>query len=245
MKRHKSQIAVAVVCAILGFLLSYQYKELKVSSSTSTSNTSGYNSSELLDEVEGLKKEKKELSKKNEDLTDRLNSLEQTAASKGDVEKDIVNQLQTARMQLGLLSAKGSGIKITLILKSNMFSSNSIDSTNLLQDSDLVSIVNTLWFSKAEAISINDYRVTPQTGIKASGNYIWIGSAGRINPSEKIEIKAIGDTKTMKVGLDFQTFSIGNLSYYDTSIDEQGSMVIDKTSQSLRSDYVTVVSDGD
>ena len=50
-----------------------------------------------------------------------------------------------------------------------------------------------MWYSRAEAISINDFRITPQTGIVLSGNLIKIGSAGQISPKEKIVIKVIGD----------------------------------------------------
>ena len=144
-------------------------------------------------------------------------------------------------MQLGLLDAKGPGINITMSLKSNMFGSNNSDTISTITDSDLVSIVNTLWFSKAEAISINGYRITPQTGIKVSGNYIWIGSAGRIIPSEKIEIKAIGDTKQMVSGLKFQGLDIGNFSYYDIKIEESDKVEIDKTTQIPSTEYVSIV----
>lgn len=237
MKNHKSQIVLAVVCGILGFLLAYQYKEMAI---TNKNQVSDYSNTEILDELESLKKEKEELTKINEKLNEDLKSLEESATNEG-VEQEIKKQLDTARMQLGLVEAKGPGLLISLSLKSNMFTSNGNDTVSTLTDTDLVSIVNTLWFSKAEAISINGFRITPQTGIKVSGNYIWIGSAGRIIPSEKIEIKAIGDIKQMSNGLKFQGFDYGNFSYYDIKIEQVDEVVIEKTTQSLRSDFVTTV----
>lgn len=237
MKNHKSQIVLAVVCGILGFLLAYHYKEMAI---TNKNQVSDYSNTEILDELESLKKEKEELTKINEKLNEDLKSLEESATNEG-VEQEIKKQLDTARMQLGLVEAKGPGLLISLSLKSNMFTSNGNDTVSTLTDTDLVSIVNTLWFSKAEAISINGFRITPQTGIKVSGNYIWIGSAGRIIPSEKIEIKAIGDIKQMSNGLKFQGFDYGNFSYYDIKIEQVDEVVIEKTTQSLRSDFVTTV----
>lgn len=238
MKKQKSQIVVAVVCGILGFLLAYQYKEYALQNQ---SKGTDYSTTEILAEIEGLKKEKESLTKSNEELNKQLKNLEESATTEGDVEKEIKKQLDVARMQLGLLDAKGPGINITMSLKSNMFGSNNSDTISTITDSDLVSIVNTLWFSKAEAISINGYRITPQTGIKVSGNYIWIGSAGRIIPSEKIEIKAIGDTKQMVSGLKFQGLDIGNFSYYDIKIEESDKVEIDKTTQIPSTEYVSIV----
>lgn len=237
MKRHKSQVAVAIVCSLLGFLLAYQYKELEFNKKAQSGN---YSNSDILDEVESLKKEKKQLQETNDELNKKLTDLEQQAVS-GNVEQEIKKQLDNSRLQLGLVDAQGPGIKIKLSLKTNLFNSNIADSTSTLSDADLVSIVNTLWFSKAEAIAINGYRITQQTGIKVSGNYIWIGSAGRIIPTEDIIIEAIGDIKSMKAGLDFQTFTYGNYNYYDVKIDEYDNLVLKKTTQTLRSDYVTTV----
>ena len=237
MKRHKSQVAVAIVCSLLGFLLAYQYKELALNKKAQSGN---YSNSDILDEVESLKKEKKQLQETNDELNKKLTDLEQQAVS-GNVEQEIKKQLDNSRLQLGLVDAQGPGIKIKLSLKTNLFNSNIADSTSTLSDADLVSIVNTLWFSKAEAISINGYRITQQTGIKVSGNYIWIGSAGRIIPTEDIVIEAIGDIKSMKAGLDVQTFTYGNYNYYDVKIDEYDNLVLKKTTQALRNDYVTAV----
>lgn len=239
MRKHISQIAVAVVCAMLGFLLAYQYKELALKNTSEAS----YTSNQILQEIDSLKKEKEELISVNAELNTKLKNYENSASEEGNLEQDIKNQLDTARKQLGLLSVKGPGLKITMSLKSNLFGSTSPDSSRYITDEGLVSLVNTLWFSRAEAISINGYRITPQTGIKVSGNYIWIGSAGRIIPSEDIVISAIGDMKKIKAGLEFQSFSYGNYSNYDVDIKEMDEIIIDKTNQSLKSEFITAVED--
>ena len=124
MKKQKSQIVVAVVCGILGFLLAYQYKEYALQNQ---SKGTDYSTTEILAEIEGLKKEKESLTKSNEELNKQLKNLEESATTEGDVEKEIKKQLDVARMQLGLLDAKGPGINITMSLKSNMFGSNNSD----------------------------------------------------------------------------------------------------------------------
>ena len=54
MKRVASQLVVAVVCGFLGFLLTYQFKLL----SKKNELTNSYENSDILKEVESLKKEK-------------------------------------------------------------------------------------------------------------------------------------------------------------------------------------------
>jgi len=56
MNKHASQIVVAIVCGLLGFLLAYQYKVLAGKGTTETN----YNS-DIMAEVENLKNEKEEL----------------------------------------------------------------------------------------------------------------------------------------------------------------------------------------
>ena len=53
MKRTVSQIFVAIVCALLGFLLTYQFKQLNIANRKNID----YNSSDILLELENLKKE--------------------------------------------------------------------------------------------------------------------------------------------------------------------------------------------
>jgi uncharacterized protein YlxW (UPF0749 family) len=233
MKKQASQVAVAVVCGLLGFLLVYQYKVLASKGNTETN----YNS-DILSEVESLKSEKEELKATNEELNKKLTALEQGAADEGNVEQEIKKQLDIARKQLGLVDVKGPGVKISISLKSNMFSNNDSDNSRVLSDVELISLVNTLWFSKAEAISINGYRITPQTGIKVAGNDIWVGVAGRINPRKDIEVLAIGDTARIKNGLEFETFEVGAYTNYQVNTKESDDITIEKTTQTLKSDFI-------
>lgn len=235
MKKATSQIFVAIVCALLGFLLANQFKLLNAQNTlnNSTKNT------DILAEIDALKKEKEELVKSNSVLSEELKKLEETAAEEGAVEAEIKKQLDNTRMSLGLVDVKGPGIIITITPKMDIFGSGT---TRDITEEEIIHVVNSLRFAKAEAISINDYRLTPQTGIKNSGNWIWIGSVGKINPKEKIVIKAIGDKQALKVAATF----IGVLDYnalqsYDTKVEESDEIIITKTTQTLKSEYVKPV----
>ena len=239
MKVSKSQIFIAIVCALLGFLLSYQFKVL---SNQNSSNISTYDQSDIISEIETLRKEKEELVATNSKLSDELKQLEEAAAKDGDVGKEIKNQLDAARMHLGVVDVKGPGIVLTITPKTSIFNASSNDTSRDLGEDEIVHIVNLLWYSGAEAISINDIRITPQTGIKTAGNGISIGSSGRIYPKEKIVVKAIGDKGRLNVGLSFP----GSLEYlalpnYNNEIKTEDEIFIGKTTQSLKSEFIKSV----
>ena len=61
MKKSTSQIVVAIVCALLGFLLAYQFKLLNKSGK----NNLNQQNSDIISEIESLKKQKEELVQNN------------------------------------------------------------------------------------------------------------------------------------------------------------------------------------
>lgn len=238
MKKSKSQIVVAIVCALLGFLLSYQFKILNKTENSDANNSN----SNIIAEIEGLKKEKESLVQTNEELLNELKTLEEAASQKGDVEGEIKKNLDNARMHLGLIDVTGPGIIITLTPKTSVFGSVSNDRSTGLTDFELVNLVNLMWYSRAEAISINDYRITPQTGIAMSGTSIKIGSAGQIDPKQKITIKVIGDKAKLQAGAEFGgTLEFEQLINYNNKIEKSEEILIPKTTQSLRTDFIKPV----
>lgn len=237
MKKVTSQIFVAIVCAFLGFLLAHQFKLLNEKNNMNISSQN----LDIMAEIDALKKEKEELTKENSSLSEELKQLEEAAAQEGDLEAEIKKQLDNARMNLGLVDVKGPGIIITITPKTNIFGSGT-DTSKSISEDELVHVVNSLRYIKAEAISVNDYRLTPQSGIKNSGNGIWIGTAGQINPKEKIVIKAIGDKKSLSVAAEFQgVLDYGALQNYYCEVKENDEIIINKTTQSLKNEYVKPV----
>ncbi len=240
MKISRSQLFIAIVCGLLGFLLAYQFKVL--SNKNIESKISNYDKNDIISEVESLKKEKEELASTNSKLSDQLKQMEETAAKNGDMGQDIKNQLDEARMHLGIIDVKGQGIVLTITPKTSIFGSTTNDSNRDLGEDELVHIVNLLWYSGAEAISINDIRITPQTGIKTAGNGIAIGSTGKVYPRDKIIIKAIGDKGRLNVGISFP----GSLEYlalpnYNNEVKSEDDIFIGKSKQSLKSDFIKSV----
>lgn len=239
MKKATSQVFLAIVCAILGFLLAHQFKLLN---EKDKNNITASQNLDMVAEIDALKKEKEELLNVNSNLSEELKELEESASGKGTVEAEIKKQLDNSRMNLGLVDVKGPGIIITIVPKTDIFGSNNSSSSRSISEEEIVHIVNSIRYVKAEAVSVNDYRVTPQSGIKNSGNWIWVGTAGQIDPRDKIVIKAIGDKKVLSNAADFPgTLDYGALLNYDIEVKESDEIIINKTTQSLKNEYVKPV----
>ena len=238
MKKALPQIVVALVCAVLGFLLTYQFKQLNMANNGSIH----YDSADILSEIENLRKEKEDLQKNNEILTEELKMLEDAAAKEGEIEGEIKKQLDNARMQIGLLDVRGPGIVITLTLKNSVFGTNGTQTINTVSEEEIVNLINSLWYAGAEAISINEMRITPQTGIKMAGSAISIGSAGRVDPNSEIVIKAIGDKNNLNIAVNYPgLLDYGALKSYNSDVKQIDDITIVKTTQSLRYEYIKPV----
>lgn len=198
MKKIKSQIALAFVCAILGFLLSYQFRILNNKDQDIIPNN--YDRTDVVSEIEQLKKQRDDMESKNNALSEQLKKYEEAAATEGEATKELKNELDETRLVLGSEDVVGPGIVLYLTPKSQVFN----NTMQYLTDTELVYIINELNFSGAEAISINDKRISLQTGIKSSSNnsYILINDE-KISPRERIVIKAIGDKTNLYSALTF------------------------------------------
>lgn len=237
MKKTTSQIFIAIVCAFLGFLLANQFKVLNQKNKA----TNNLQNIDIIAEIDALKKEKEELLKTNTELSEELKNLEDSAANEGELENEIKKQLDNTRMNLGLVDVKGPGITINITPKTNIFGTQTADTTRSIGEEEIVHIVNSLRYIKAEAISVNDYRITPQTGIKTSGNWIWIGTE-KIDPTTPILIKVIGDKKSLSGAANFTgTLDYGALQNYYSEVKESDEIIIYKTTQTLKTEYIIPV----
>ena len=233
MRKKSSQIPLGIVCAALGFMVVYQLKgtELKNASGLSTSDKD-----EIMLEIDNLKSEKEELIIKNEELANKLDTIEKDAVTDGEVDKVMKDNLDKTRMILGQEDIEGEGIVISITLKSPLVIG---QNASTIKEYELAHIVNLLKFSDAQAISINDYRITQQTGIKNASDFIWIGEEGRISSLKPIEIKAIGDINKLKAGVIFPgEMEFGALGNYDYKIEEVKNLKIKKSNTVLASDHL-------
>ncbi|MFM1986638.1 MAG: hypothetical protein RIS18_855 [Actinomycetota bacterium] len=100
---------------------------------------------------------------------------------------------QNLQIFSGLSSVKGKGLEITI---SDAPKTDSLESEDIglakVYDTDLQLLVNALWASGAESISINDRRLTTTSAIRSAGEAILVNYRPLLQP---FIIAAIGDEK--------------------------------------------------
>lgn len=196
MKKIRSQVSVALVCAILGFMLTYQFKVLM---NRDKGLDVSKNATDITVEIEQYKKGKTALEKKLSDVEAQLKDYENNEANKNDTSKQIYSDLQISRTLLGLTDVQGEGVTIYLTPDTTLVNNN----LGKITDRHLVYVLNELRFAGAEAISVNDIRITAKSGIRNSGNYIIVNGEDKISPLKRIVIKAIGDKSLLYSALSF------------------------------------------
>lgn len=231
MKKIKSQISVSIVCCILGFMIAYQFKILNMRGNEAIISKSG---TDITVEIEQYKKQKEDLEKKVNDLQSQLKNYENAAAGRSDVSKSILKELDDTRIMMGNTDVKGEGVNIYLTPNTGIFSNNNIER---ITDRHLVYLVNELRFAGAEAISINDYRITGRTGIRDSGNYILIDGDDKISPTSRITIKAIGDKTLLYSNLSFKEVFADFKGICEIKFEKSDSIKINKNTKIYKLDY--------
>lgn len=147
-----------------------------------------------------------------EEITDRQADADELAARGRDLSAEIV-ELQDAALgaasgrvladiqQEGVLTGsravEGPGVVVTLDdADAGLEGDDASDS--LVQDGDLQRVVNALWSGGAEAIAINDQRLTGLSAIRAAGDAILVDLQPLVPP---YHVEAIGDGDTLRTAL--------------------------------------------
>jgi len=197
MKKFRSQISIGVICILLGFMITYQFKMLNKQIATADPNK---NTPEIITENEQLKTQTKELKKKIDELDVKIKEYEKSAMGRDEQSVLLGKELEETRILTGGTEVEGEGIIVYITPKSNIFGSN--PEAQLIDDMDLVRIVNELNAADAEAISINDIRLTSRSGIRNAGNKILINDE-RISYNKRVIIKAIGRKDLLEGAISF------------------------------------------
>lgn len=189
MRTKSAAASIALVCLVLGLMISYQYK----ASTSEPSTASSYRWSEQTVELENLRKQNDALVNEVVSLRSKLamtDSNQQTAALK--------DELAKANLSAGLLPVVGSGIIVTINDSSSALLAGDDPNDYIVHDWNLLFIINELKAAGAEAISVNGERITASSEVRCAGPTILINLT-RLTPP--FEIKATGNATALESSL--------------------------------------------
>ncbi len=188
-------VSMVVACIILGLMVSLLFKTYKKEGTTNTLYGSRKDMAEM---VKYLQTERLKLQTDLANVRETLEEYEETASRGKDETSAIIRRLGRARQEAGLTGLQGPGIIVQL--NDSPLKPKPGDDPNyyIVHDIDLLALVNELWASGAEAISINGERIVMTTAIRCVGPTITI-NAVRLSPP--YIIKAIGPPQNLDTGL--------------------------------------------
>ncbi len=191
MKNLKVQITIALVCIVLGIMVSIQFRTVK----QDVGPVSEYRARELAAQLKKSREENTKLQNVKKEYEAKIKEFED-AASQGSVSAKLLKQeLDHARILAGVEDVEGPGI--TVVVDDLKFS----EKVNfpLISYSMLLELLNELNAAGAEAVSVNEQRILATTEIRQVGGiHININTVSYAPP---FIFKAIGDPKTLEAAL--------------------------------------------
>ncbi|CAM5381850.1 hypothetical protein STENM327S_00659 [Streptomyces tendae] len=156
---------------------------------------------ELVDRIEGETSAADELEKRVDELRDDVNTRRREALEKsGDSDRsDLVGILS------GAVEVHGPGVKLVVNDAKDVGTgadgqprgTSGFSDTGRVRDRDMQRVVNGLWESGAEAISINGQRLTALSAIRAAGDAILVDNRPLVPP---YTVLAVGDGERLSRG---------------------------------------------
>jgi uncharacterized protein YlxW (UPF0749 family) len=181
-KIRRGQIAITLVCIILGIMIAVQFRA-----------TQGIRKDLSMQRVEDLAQRLDQSEQERDDLKKQLDQITKEGSNVA-----VAQELEQAKMAAGMIAVHGSGIIVTIDDSRKTPKAGESANLYLIHDEDILKVVNELRAADAEAISINDQRVTARTEVRCAGPTISVNNTRFGAP---FEIKAIGDGQTLESAL--------------------------------------------
>jgi len=198
MKNSKDFFFVFIATIILGALISMNFNFEGIQSYSQLNATEYQNA---VEERSVLYKAIGDLQEDNVQKKIKINNYANNDTKNDKILEDMKAQIGDYGMFIGLNKVEGSGI----ILKINDGTTNVREEdenevkNKLLHDSDMALVLNELRVAGAEAISVNNHRVVPWSGVICNWAFIGFDDGGM--EYAPFNIYAIGDPEKLKAAL--------------------------------------------
>ena len=241
-RRNKGELAVVVVCAIVGFLLAAQLRTVQLTGAADQATAV---------RLETLQDLYNELTAQRDGLAEQVNQLQgglalyRDQAASGQAGSEALRaELDQLEITAGLTDVEGPGV--TVILEDSASANLTGDEADyLIHDSDLLSVINELRSAGAEAISLNGERILATSEVRCTGAVVTVN--GRRYAAPYI-IFAIGDPDTLYSALTMRSGVADVLSQWGITVKVTASdlLLIPKYNGSVDYQYAhTVTPDGE
>lgn len=195
-KKHAA--IIGVICLIVGIAASFQYKYFR-----SEYHKNPGQIDKLKQELKALREERASLNEQLESVQQQLGEISGAASKESVIVKNLTDDLNRYRAFVGLTKLSGPGLIITLDNPAS--EQNYSGEKNLAYDYRLIlDLMNELYSSGAEAVSINEQRIINNSEIRLAGRQL---NVNMIPLAPPFVVKVIGDYETLN-GAIMQRFGV-------------------------------------
>jgi uncharacterized protein YlxW (UPF0749 family) len=180
------QVTLGLALLALGFLIAAQLAAEGPRIRYTTQERSP-----LVETALGLQTQQDALKSRIVELRTSIQDIEKQDTGSAAAIKDLNANLEQARIAAGLISLTGTGIVLKLEDSTQPVPPDGNDADYLVTAADLRTVVEELWQAGAEAIAINDERLTTSSAIIDIGGSVLVNAAYLAGP---FDITAIGPT---------------------------------------------------
>ena len=187
-KFKKGKITMTIIIGIMCFILVYvMFMQFRVVNETDVTSLRTKRESELREELDNWQSRYEDTSNQLEQAKANLDEYKNKIDDSQSASELLDKELQEAELNLGKTDVKGAGVVITLE-----------DGDVAVDAEDLIKLMNELKRAEAEAISVNDQRVTNLTEFADVDSYIVVNGTRLSSP---FTIQVIGNQKYLESGL--------------------------------------------
>ena len=198
MKKNVNNIVIGICTIVIGYLLAVNF-DFKGTEFYMQLNAKEYKSAQ--EEKNKLMKQVDALKKSNEQTAEKISIYSNNDGKNEKIVKDMKDQIEYYGMVTGNNEVKGTGIKI-LATDGEIDYNTASDyekRSKIIHDYDMNNIINAIRTAGAEAISINNHRVSLTTTVQCNGAFL-LFEDGSLEMAP-FNIYAIGDPETLKLAL--------------------------------------------
>jgi len=224
----QGQMAIALVCVILGIMLAIQFRTTQV-----------VRSSIPLQRVEDLSQRLSQVEKERDILVRQVQDLRRANGGEaGSKDYELV------RMGAGVVPLIGPGITVIIDDSKRQTKPGENPNLYLIHDDDLLKVINELWAAGAEAISINEQRLIATSEIRCAGPTLSVNNTRSAPP---YEIKAVGDSLTLENALKMRGGVVETLQFWgiQVTIKKQEQVKIPAFKGAFRFEYAKPAREGE
>ena len=231
MKKGKNimTITIGLICFILTCVIFIQFKTVEQTNITEIENM---REAQLREKIATWREKYEETNIKYEETINKLNEYKEKRESNQEASELLDKELLQAKTIAGLTNVKGAGIIVTLADKENE------EEGRVVEANDLNTLISELKLAGAEAISINDERITNMVDIFQVDPYTIVIDGKKKWITSPYVVKAIGDPKYLESAL--LTKNIGFVDQHPeikVEISRQNNIKILKYSNDIKINY--------